>query len=101
MIAWKPMVVYGGPHYLHQPWGRPMPRLGGKTYPGSYPGPWGKPQKRLKKNNPVAWGPPQQRNDETSPFDAPDMSDFLDDYEQGKEIFDHCNRNSLKLFKMK
>ena len=72
MIAWKPMVVYGGPNHLHQPWGPPMP------------GSWGKP----KKNNPVAWGPPQPRNIETSAFDAPDMSDYLDDYEQGNLLKD-------------
>ena len=82
MIAWKPMVVYGGPNYPHRPWGPPKPRPWGK----SYSGPWGKPQNRLlkkilKKNNPVAWGPPQLKNFETS--DAPDMSDYLDDYEQG------------------
>ena len=84
MIAWKPMVVYGGPNYLHRPWGQPKPRPWGKPYPG----PWGKPQKTLlgdilKKNNPVAWGPPQPKNIDTSAFDAPDMSDYLDDYEQG------------------
>ena len=88
MIAWKPMVVYGGPNYLHRPWGQPKPRPWGK----SYPGPWGKPPKRrskrllekiLKKNNAVAWGPPQPKNIDTSAFDAPDMSDYLDDYEQG------------------
>ena len=76
MIAWKPMVVYGGPNYLHRPWGPPKPRPWGKPYPG----PWGKPQKTLlgeilKKNNPVAWGPPQPKN--------LDMSENLDDYEQG------------------
>ena len=102
MIAWKPMVVYGGPNYPHRPWGPLKPRPWGK----SYSGPWGKPQKRLmakilKKNNPVAWGkmlkksnilnknnavawsPPQPRNIDTSAFDTPDMSDYLDDYEQG------------------
>ena len=64
MIAWKPMVVYGGPNYLHRPWGPAKPNLWGRTHP-------------------VAWGPPQQRNIDTSAFDAPDMSDYLDDYEQG------------------
>ena len=29
----------------------------------------------------MAWGPPQPKNIETS--DAPDMSDYFDDYEQG------------------
>merc|ERR1712210_355079 len=83
MIAWKPMVVYGGPNYLHRPWGQPKPRPWGKPYSG----PWGKPQKTflekiLKKNNAVAWGPPQPKSIDTSAFDAPDMSDYLDDYEQ-------------------
>ena len=90
MIAWKPMVVYGGPNHLHQPWGPPMPRPWGKPYPGN-----------RKKNNPVAWGPPQPKNIKTSAFDAPGMSVadhekryhstqpfdapdlYWDDYEQG------------------
>ena len=94
MIAWKPMVVYGGPNYLHRPWGwgPPKPRPWGKPYPG----PWGKPQKTLlgdilKKNNPVAWGPPQPKNINTSAFDAPDMSDYLDDYEQGNSLKGYDN----------
>ena len=64
MIAWKPMVVYGGPNYLHRPWGPAKPNSWGRTHP-------------------VAWGPPQQTNIETSGFDAPNDSDYLDDYEQG------------------
>ena len=64
MIAWKPMVVYGGPNYLHRPWGPAKPNLWGQTHP-------------------VAWGPPQQTNIETSGFDAPNDSDYGDDYEQG------------------
>ena len=64
MIAWKPMVVYGGPNYLHRPWGSTKPNTWGRT-------------------NPVAWGPPQLTNIETSGFDAPNVSDYLDDYEQG------------------
>ena len=64
MIAWKPMVVYGGPNYFHRPWGPPNPERWGPI-------------------NPVAWGPPQLKNIETSGFDAPNVSDYLDDYEQG------------------
>jgi hypothetical protein len=72
MIAWKPMVVYGGPNHLHRPWGPPNPERWGLTKPN----PWGR-------TNPVAWGPPQPTNIETSAFDAPDISDYADDYEQG------------------
>jgi len=63
MIAWKPMVVYGGPNYLHRPWRPTKPNLWGQTHP-------------------VAWGPPQPTNIETSEFDAPNNSDYWDDYEE-------------------
>ena len=72
MIAWKPMVVYGGPNYLHRPWGPTKPN------------PWGR-------TNPVAWGPPQLTNIETSGFDAPNVSDYLDDYEQGNSLKGYDN----------
>ena len=65
MIVWKPMVVYGGPNYLHRPWGPTKPN------------PWGR-------TNPVAWGPPQPTSIETSTLDTPDISEYADDYEQGK-----------------
>ena len=82
MIAWKPMVVYGGPNHLHRPWGPPKPGPWGPTKPN----PWGR-------TNPVAdhekrYHSTQPKNIETSAFDTPDigtpdMSDYLDDYEQG------------------
>ena len=72
MIAWKPMVVYGGPNYLHRPWGSTKPNTWGRT-------------------NPVAWGPPQLTNIETSGFDAPNVLDYLDDYEQGNSLKGYDN----------
>ena len=72
MIAWKPMVVYGGPNYLHRPWGPTKPNLWGRTHP-------------------VAWGPPQPTNIETSEFDAPNNSDYLDDYEEGNSLKGYDN----------
>ena len=82
MIAWKPMVVYGGPNYLHRPWGPAKPNLWGRTHP-------------------VAWGPPQQTNIETSGFDAPNDSDYGDDYEQGNLLegmtTSHWSSSALEL----
>ena len=95
MIAWKPMVVYGGPNHLHRPWGPPKPGPWGPTKPN----PWGR-------TNPVAdhekrYHSTQPKNIETSAFDTPDidtpdMSDYEDDYEQGNSLT--CNGRLIHTF---